>query len=123
MPLPLSRATRFGAIRIEREGPGRDAFGFQHLLQIVDGQDFVAGGGVHLHQGAVPLEDFAPKLCPVDDVAGGRLCAHAGQRGKGEGKDEERFQFQLSVISCQLSAPAATSSQLSGFRTRNPADS
>ena len=45
-----------GAGRIERERFRRDAVGFEHLPDILDGLGFIARAGVDLNQIAIPIE-------------------------------------------------------------------
>ena len=86
-PVALEPRHQVGAIRIQREGPGRDAFALEHLLEIVDRQGFVAGRGVDPYQGPVALQDLRPELRPIDGLTcGGHL---PPQRTEGNHRDRE----------------------------------
>jgi hypothetical protein len=55
-----------GAVRVQGEGSGRDALGFQHLPQILNHTGLVAGRTVNLYERAVTLKNLDFVLLPVD---------------------------------------------------------
>jgi hypothetical protein len=89
-PVSLEPRDQVGAIGVHREGLRRDAFGFKHLLQVVDRQRFVARRGVEHHEGAVSLENLDLQLVPVERPhRRGRLRTHRAERCHGEPENQE----------------------------------
>src|SRR5262249_35227268 len=90
-----------GAIGIHRERLRGDAFGLKDLLEVIDRERLVAGGGVDLNERAVALENLRTRLVPIDRTLSGTLCLQGGEGSRGDGGHEHACHRRL--LSADLS--------------------